>query len=244
MVSRDGRVLLRVGSHALRRMKPEGLPSDGSHPSPPAHEPVDLAAGGEQAGEPMGGASDPGGAGDAAPEQPHGLALGGIDEADGLEPDPTSAPEGMVRYRLHRSYERSERLAREKRERARLDGALACEACGLDPALRCGALGEHCIEVHHTIPVSQMEGQRVSSLDDLALLCANCHRVAHLAICSGHPLSVEALRARSTTDPRAAPHLQPAHSDDGAARGDSAEPLPDGGLTITLSAGARLQTLQ
>ena len=35
------------------------------------------------------------------------------------------------------------------------------------------------IEAHHTIPVSDLQKGSKSSVDDLAMLCANCHRMIH-----------------------------------------------------------------
>lgn len=46
------------------------------------------------------------------------------------------------------------------------------------------------LDVHHLQPVSQ--GQSLTSLDDVAVLCANCHRLAHS---EEPPLSVASLRA-------------------------------------------------
>ena len=58
-------------------------------------------------------------------------------------------------------------------------GRLHCERCGVDPAQEYGAHGEACIEVHHTVPVSDMVEGHQTKLDDLMCLCANCHRVIH-----------------------------------------------------------------
>ncbi|WP_405847976.1 HNH endonuclease [Streptomyces niveus] len=41
-----------------------------------------------------------------------------------------------------------------------------------------GALGADCIEVHHLLPL-HVAGPRETRLEDLALLCANCHRMCH-----------------------------------------------------------------
>jgi 5-methylcytosine-specific restriction endonuclease McrA len=35
------------------------------------------------------------------------------------------------------------------------------------------------IEVHHTKPLSSLRGERVTKIEDLVLLCSNCHRVIH-----------------------------------------------------------------
>jgi len=40
------------------------------------------------------------------------------------------------------------------------------------------ALEDFC-EVHHLVPLGKDSGERVTSLEDLAVLCANCHRAIH-----------------------------------------------------------------
>ena len=64
---------------------------------------------------------------------------------------------------------------------------LLCLACGFTPRTA------NQIEVHHKYPIS--EGERNTTLDDLAPLCANCHRLAHSET---PPITVEALKVIST----------------------------------------------
>jgi predicted HNH restriction endonuclease len=40
-------------------------------------------------------------------------------------------------------------------------------------------LGQGFIEVHHVIPLSQSAGPRRTDLDDLLLVCSDCHRMIH-----------------------------------------------------------------
>lgn len=110
-----------------------------------------------------------------------------IDEpADGealqgaYEPDIEEAEEGRVLTRLHRVRERSRKLVDAAKAGAlKKFGRLACEACGFDFSQVYGSVGSGLIEVHHTKPVHTLvEGER-TRLQDLALLCANCHRVVH-----------------------------------------------------------------
>ena len=58
------------------------------------------------------------------------------------------------------------------------EGRLSCEACGFDFERRYGELGLGFIECHHRFPLGEGE-ERETTLDDLALLCANCHRMIH-----------------------------------------------------------------
>jgi 5-methylcytosine-specific restriction protein A len=77
-------------------------------------------------------------------------------------------------------------------------GRLACEACDLDFGERYGRRGEGFIECHHTQPLAE-SGETVTRLDDLMLLCSNCHRMVHLR----RPmLSIDDLRSALTQPER------------------------------------------
>jgi predicted HNH restriction endonuclease len=54
-----------------------------------------------------------------------------------------------------------------------------CQICEFDFENIYGAIGRDFIEGHHTIPVSQMEDGHVTKPEEIALLCANCHRMVH-----------------------------------------------------------------
>lgn len=56
-----------------------------------------------------------------------------------------------------------------------------CWACKLDFGEKYGALGVGYIECHHVDQLSGREGiDQITSVDDLALLCSNCHRMVHM----------------------------------------------------------------
>lgn len=90
------------------------------------------------------------------------------------------AEEGKVLTRLHRFRERNRDLVQKRKQRAlKQYGRLFCEACEFDFSAVYGDAGEGIIEVHHAKPVHTLiEGDK-TTLDDLILLCANCHRVVH-----------------------------------------------------------------
>jgi 5-methylcytosine-specific restriction protein A len=70
---------------------------------------------------------------------------------------------------------------------------LNCEVCGFSFLDAYGELGEGFIEAHHKNPMSLQEGEIKTTLDDIALVCSNCHRMLH----KGNPvLSVEELKER------------------------------------------------
>jgi len=90
------------------------------------------------------------------------------------------AEEGRLLTRLHRVRERSRELVSERKLRALRElGRLRCEACHFDFEESYGERGRGFIEAHHTKPLeSLLEGSK-TKLEDLALLCANCHRMIH-----------------------------------------------------------------
>jgi len=102
--------------------------------------------------------------------------------------------EGSVLFRLHRVLERDRSLVQRRKERARrADGTLRCEVCGFDFVRQYGALAGGCIECHHRVPLHRLRPGEVTTLSDLALVCANCHAVLHR---SDVEITVEGLRQR------------------------------------------------
>lgn len=94
-------------------------------------------------------------------------------------------PEGIKKYVTHTAYERSSRLIElaKKKFQNEHDGKLFCEVCGFDFAAQYGERGEGFIEAHHDKnPVSQMGEYAESKVDDLKMVCANCHRILHRSI--------------------------------------------------------------
>ncbi len=56
-----------------------------------------------------------------------------------------------------------------------------CWACNLDFSEKYGPLGVGYIECHHVDQLSGREGtNQITSVEDLALLCSNCHRMVHM----------------------------------------------------------------
>ena len=84
-----------------------------------------------------------------------------------------SAKEGQRRYELALTIERDSTIknAAKALNRDRNGGVLICEAC--DFTDETAAM----FDVHHLRPISA--GERVSRVDDLAVLCPTCHRFAH-----------------------------------------------------------------
>ncbi len=70
------------------------------------------------------------------------------------------------------------RLAKEKFKQEN-NGRLFCEICGFDFYDTYGEIGEDFIEGHHTVPVSKLEEGQVTKVEDIAIVCSNCHRMLH-----------------------------------------------------------------
>ncbi|MEU2558899.1 HNH endonuclease [Streptomyces longispororuber] len=89
------------------------------------------------------------------------------------------AIEGRLLVRQALVRERNPKLRRLKIKQMKSTGkALRCEVCGFDFARTYGDIGNGYIEVHHVTPL-HAAGPSETSLDGLACLCANCHRMCH-----------------------------------------------------------------
>lgn len=89
--------------------------------------------------------------------------------------------EGRLVTELHSRRERDPRLRERLLWSRRENGMLHCEMCGRPPFSQIDAFMEAHFEAHHIVPLSST-GPRNTRLSDLALLCANCHRLLHRAI--------------------------------------------------------------
>jgi 5-methylcytosine-specific restriction protein A len=100
-------------------------------------------------------------------------------QPDEIDDSGVSAIEGRLLVRWTLARERDPQLRAMKLQQVRrLGRRLQCEVCDFDFARTYGSLGEGYIEVHHVTPL-YVSGPRETRLDDLACLCANCHRMCH-----------------------------------------------------------------
>jgi predicted HNH restriction endonuclease len=88
-----------------------------------------------------------------------------------------ASKEGARRKRRSTYVSRDSALAFFKRADAKAKGGLKCEACGFKGLAAYGGALEQCFEVHHKHLL--LQATRVTELDDLALVCANCHNAIH-----------------------------------------------------------------
>lgn len=97
-----------------------------------------------------------------------------------LTEEDSSFPEGKQKLRLHIYRERNAKLIRSAKEQFKENnGTLFCEVCKFNYTEKYGELGEDYIEAHHTIPVSELDEDSSTKLEDIVLVCANCHRMLH-----------------------------------------------------------------
>ncbi|MFF2529744.1 EVE domain-containing protein [Brevibacillus sp. NPDC058079] len=112
-------------------------------------------------------------------------------------------PEGKIAFLLHKKRERNPKLIKEaKRLFISRQGRLYCEACDADFKHIYGERGIDFIEGHHKRLVSEMTEGEKTKVEDIAMLCSNCHRMIHRK-----PLiSVEELRKLITIQRHTSPH--------------------------------------
>ncbi|MCR6641705.1 MAG: HNH endonuclease [Sporocytophaga sp.] len=97
------------------------------------------------------------------------------------EDEELTFPEGKEVFRLHRSKERNrELICAAKQKRIQIDKKLCCQICGFSFVDTYGELGDGFIEAHHIFPISQLTEETETKIDDLALVCSNCHRMLHI----------------------------------------------------------------
>ncbi len=99
----------------------------------------------------------------------------------GMSDDDSAFPEGKAILQKHLHRERSRTLVNEAKKRfaETHNGKLYCEACGFDFSKVYGDIGKNFIEAHHMKSVSEMQEGEKTKIDDLAMLCSNCHRMVH-----------------------------------------------------------------
>lgn len=113
-----------------------------------------------------------------------------INEIENTDPELT-VKEGKLRLVSHYARERNSKIVKMKKRQAAQNNALQCEVCTFSFRDKYDI---EFIECHHRTPISQT-GITETTLEDLALVCANCHRMLHKKI-DEHFLSIEELKNR------------------------------------------------
>lgn len=101
-------------------------------------------------------------------------------ESDDIE---ENVKEGKVLYKMHKVRERDKKIITKKKAKVLSEnGKLECECCGFDFEKIYGELGKGFIECHHIVPLNKFNDSKETKLEDLALVCSNCHRMLHSRI--------------------------------------------------------------
>ena len=103
--------------------------------------------------------------------------------------DNLTVTEGKLRLVAHMARERNSEIVRIKKQKAVAENALFCEVCRFSFL---EVYNVEFIECHHRTPIAQT-GETETTLEDLALVCANCHRMLHKKI-NGHFPSIDELK--------------------------------------------------
>jgi HNH endonuclease/EVE domain len=97
-----------------------------------------------------------------------------------FDPIEASAMEGDKKLASHRRRERSRFLVAKKLRITRLQGPIRCEVCFLsEDGKYPPEFSSRIFEVHHLQPLSESDTPVKTTLQDLAIVCANCHRAIH-----------------------------------------------------------------
>lgn len=102
-------------------------------------------------------------------------------------------------FRKHVWRERSPAIINICKTRALERGRLNCECCNFDFHQFYSTIGFNFIECHHKLPIAN-GGERKTRLEDLALVCANCHRMLHRKKDDGKYHTIESLRLLISKD--------------------------------------------
>jgi 5-methylcytosine-specific restriction protein A len=86
--------------------------------------------------------------------------------------------EGALLTAIHRRRERNRQIRRRLIAKKRAKGKLQCELCDTSSPISDESIEDAIFEAHHIVPVA-MAPERKTRLSEMALLCANCHKLLH-----------------------------------------------------------------
>lgn len=98
-----------------------------------------------------------------------------------LTEEDTSFPEGKEVLRKHIVRERNQDLIKNAKRKFKKENGekLFCQICSFDFSVRYGELGSDYIEAHHIKPVSEMKDGERTNIEDIIMVCSNCHSMIH-----------------------------------------------------------------
>ncbi|OGF66369.1 MAG: hypothetical protein A2Y62_12375 [Candidatus Fischerbacteria bacterium RBG_13_37_8] len=112
--------------------------------------------------------------------------------AKAVEAEKLEAIEGIKKYRYEAVFRsRNCKLIEEKKRCS----DYRCEVCKMRFVDVYGKIGEKYIIAHHIRPIGQRESGQVTRIDDIALVCSNCHDMLHR---EDPPMSIDDLYLKMT----------------------------------------------
>lgn len=94
--------------------------------------------------------------------------------------DDEGFPEGKKKLRIHVCRERNYKVIKEAKIKYKeKHGKLICEICSFSFEEKYGKIGEDFIEGHHVIPVSELKECDATRVEDIVMVCSNCHKMLH-----------------------------------------------------------------
>jgi hypothetical protein len=88
--------------------------------------------------------------------------------------------EGRIKLRVHKVRERDPKIKNKAIEIfVQHNGSVFCEVCHFSFEEKYGILGKGFIEVHHLKPIAEYNENELTLIDNLKLVCSNCHRMIH-----------------------------------------------------------------
>jgi hypothetical protein len=118
------------------------------------------------------------------PAEVQASLLAELDSRGGAPRDYQPVLEGLSRESTVLRRSRNRRL----RDEALLRARGVCEGCGTDYSRFLGGKGVVVLQVHHRDQLSVSAVPRVTHVDDLSVLCANCHALVHANRAKALPL--------------------------------------------------------
>lgn len=74
------------------------------------------------------------------------------------------------------------------RKAALVNARGVCAACGINYSRVLGGLGQRVLQVHHKRQLSLLDEPQVNGIEDLAVVCANCHQMIHSDMANAMPV--------------------------------------------------------
>jgi 5-methylcytosine-specific restriction protein A len=125
--------------------------------------------------------------------------LGTVTESGALLNPEEEFQEGRLLTTIHLRRERCQKLRSKLLKKRRGDDQLSCDVCGCMSPVTPPEFEDAIFEVHHLVPLAT-RGVTKIRISDVALVCANCHRLFHRAIAKKKQwLSVKDMKNLITT---------------------------------------------